>query len=255
MSDLQESLGMIPDKQTNVDIVFVIDVTRSMDPIIDMVKRTALSFRDLLEEKLKSSHHVINNLRIKVIWFRDFYYDGNQAYGESDFFELPEQKEDFHKYVESLEAKGGGDLPESSLEALTMAMRSDFVQTGDSRRHIIALFTDDGAHPLEDYDKLVEEAAKESCRPTMYPDNMPKDIEEFYRMWQKKDEETQEALGVYNLDPKGRRLVLFAPDAYPWNDLETDLEYVFRKPIEAGQGGKDLVSDDMAAMLAYSYAE
>ena len=104
MSDLQESLGMIPDKQTNVDIVFVIDVTRSMDPIIDMVKRTALSFRDLLEEKLKSSHHVINNLRIKVIWFRDFYYDGNQAYGESDFFELPEQKEDFHKYVESLEA-------------------------------------------------------------------------------------------------------------------------------------------------------
>lgn len=89
----------------------------------------------------------------------------------------------------------------------------------------------------------------------MYPDNMPKDIEEFYRMWQKKDEETQEALGVSNLDPKGRRLVLFAPDAYPWNDLETDLEYVFRKPIEAGQGGKDLVSDDMAAMLAYSYAE
>lgn len=77
-------------------------------------------------------------------------------------------------------------MPESSLEALTMAMRSDFVQTGDSRRHIIALFTDDGAHPLEDYDKLVEEAAKESCRPTMYPDNMPKDIEEFYRMWQKK---------------------------------------------------------------------
>ena len=56
----------------------------------------------------------------------------------------------------------------------------------------------------------------------------------------------QDALGCdgenTKLDATGRRLVLFAPNDYPWCDMEVDLSRVIRKDIEAGQGGSELVN-------------
>ena len=129
-----------------MDIVFVIDATRSMEPLIEKVKNATLVFHDGLAEALRENKRIIRNLRARVIWFRDFYFDGKYAYGESPFFLLPEEKEAFHDFVASIEAKGGYDAPESALEALTLAMRSDFVQEGDKKRHVIVLFTDEEAH-------------------------------------------------------------------------------------------------------------
>ena len=132
MTNMQEMLGSMGEGEegiaTNVDIVFVIDATRSMRTTIDMVKESALSFQDKLYDFMDEAKRSINNLRIKVVWFRDFYYDGNYAYDESKFFELPEEKEEFRDFVNGIHEAGGGDDPESGLEALTMAMRSDFVQ-------------------------------------------------------------------------------------------------------------------------------
>lgn len=259
MADLQDMLGSIGSSEegidTNVDIVFVIDATRSMQTTIDMVKASALSFQDNLSECLRGAGRIVRNLRIKVVWFRDFYYDGKYAFGESRFFELPEEKEDFHDFVTGINEAGGGDEPESALEALTLAMRSDFVQEGERKRHIIVLFTDAEAHAFEDYDRLTEEAAKKGCRPEMYPDNMPKSLTDFYNAWQG-NADHQEALGndgeVTKLDPRGRRLVLFAPNAYPWTDMEVELENTIRKTIEAGEGGAELDMGEVYSMIAYS---
>lgn len=259
MADMQDMLGSMGAAEegidTNVDIVFVIDATRSMQTTIDMVKASALSFHENLYDCLKNAGRIIKNLRIKVIWFRDFYYDGKYAYGESKFFELPEEKEDFHDFVTGINEAGGGDEPESALEALTLAMRSDFVQDGEKRRHIIVLFTDAEAHAFEDYDRLVEEAAPKGCKPEMYPENMPKDLAEFYNAWQG-NSMSQDALGsegeATKLDQNGRRLVLFAPNAYPWTDMEVELENTIRKPIEAGEGGAELDMGDVYSLIAYS---
>lgn len=137
MTNMQEMLGSMGEGEegiaTNVDIVFVIDATRSMKTTIDMVKESALSFQDKLYDFMDEAKRSINNLRIKVVWFRDFYYDGNYAYDESKFFELPEEKEEFRDFVNGIHEAGGGDDPESGLEALTMAMRSDFVQEGEKK--------------------------------------------------------------------------------------------------------------------------
>lgn len=50
MTNMQEMLGSMGEGEegiaTNVDIVFVIDATRSMRTTIDMVKESALSFQD-----------------------------------------------------------------------------------------------------------------------------------------------------------------------------------------------------------------
>lgn len=259
MADMRDMLGSIGAAgdgiDTNVDIVFVIDATRSMQTTIDMVKASTFSFQENLSECLKSAGRIIKNLRVKVIWFRDFYYDGKYAYGESRFFELPEEKEDFHEYVNEINEAGGGDEPESALEALILAMRSDFVQAGTKKRHIIVLFTDAQAHAFEDYDRLVEEAAKQGCKPEMYPENMPKDLAEFYNAWQG-NAMNQDALGsgseATKLDANGRRLVLFAPNAYPWTDMEVELEYTIRKPIEAGEGGSEIDMSEVYSMIAYS---
>ena len=258
MSDMQDMLGMSREMaegtDTNVDIVFVIDATRSMEPLIEKVKNATLVFHDGLTEALRENKRIIKNLRARVIWFRDFYFDGKYAYGESPFFLLPEEKEAFHDFVASIEAKGGYDAPESALEALTLAMRSDFVQEGDKKRHVIVLFTDEEAHSFEDREALTEEAAKLGCTPELYPENMPEDYKELANAWAG-NEETQTALGVdgqTKLDRSGRRLVIFAPDAYPLTDMEMEWENVIRVSMEQGGSGEDLDMADVYSMIAHS---
>ena len=252
----QEMLGASNvDIDTNVDIVFAIDATESMQPLIDKVKSLTLSFREELEKGLKENRRIIKNLRIKVIVFRDYYVDDKYAMEESQFFILPEEKQEFYNFVSQIKAGGGGDEPESGLEALALALRSDFVKDGDKNRHLIVLFTDAAAHPFEDYDELTAEAAKKGCKPTMYPKNMPKNISEFYNAWEG-NAMNQDALGCdgenTKLDADGRRIVLFAPNDYPWCDMEVNLSHVIRKDIEAGQGGSELEMNEVYTLIAYS---
>ena len=83
----QEMLGASNvDIDTNVDIVFAIDATESMQPLIDKVKSLTLSFREELEKGLKENRRIIKNLRIKVIVFRDYYVDDKYAMEESRFY-------------------------------------------------------------------------------------------------------------------------------------------------------------------------
>ena len=160
----QEMLGASNvDIDTNVDIVFAIDATESMQPLIDKVKSLTLSFREELEKGLKENRRIIKNLRIKVIVFRDYYVDDKYAMEESRFFILPEEKQEFYNFVSKIKAGGGGDEPESGLEALALALRSDFVKDGDKKRHVIVLFTDASAHPLEQQEDGVR---------SNYPSNM-----------------------------------------------------------------------------------
>ena len=248
---MQDMLGASAEKDglmlnTNVDIVFVIDATESMQPLIDKVKSLTLSFREELEKGLEKNKRKISGLRMKVIVFRDYYVDDAYALEESRFFILPEEKQDFYDFVSGIRAGGGGDEPESGLEALAVALRSKFVEEGDKKRHIIVLFTDASAHKSEQqFDGI----------PVNYPPEMFKNLGELYQAW----ESGQGALGASNsgnhlMDREAKRLVLFAPSVYPWNDLEIDLENVIRKELDKGNGGQDLDLDDVIALVSNSIA-
>ncbi|MDO5139430.1 MAG: vWA domain-containing protein [Oscillospiraceae bacterium] len=231
---------------TNVDIVFVIDATESMQPLIDKVKSLTLSFREELERGLEKNLRRINNLRIKVIVFRDYYVDDKYAMDESRFFILPDEKQDFYNFISKIRAGGGGDEPESSLEALALALRSDFVKVGDKKRHVIVLFTDASAHPFEQQKDGV---------PSNYPPKMFRSLADLYQTWGT----GQDALGVSTgfsaqMSKEAKRLVLFAPSLYPWNEMELDLENVIRKDMDKGNGGRDLDLDDVIALIANSIA-
>ncbi len=119
-----------------VDIVLCIDATASMGSIIERVKSSALKFYEDVSAKLKEKDKFIDSLRIKVISFRDYFVDGANAMQESPFFTLPQDKEGFTAFVTMIRADGGGDEPENGMEALALAMKSDWSKIGDRRRQV-----------------------------------------------------------------------------------------------------------------------
>src|ERR1035438_1025802 len=122
-----------------VDIAFCIDCTGSMSPIIDKVKDAALRFHDDLSSVMNEKSKSIDNLRVRVIAFRDYWADGSQAMLKSGFFNLPGEREKVLKFVKGCVATGGGDEPENGLEALALAIRSDWAKTSAKQRHLVVV--------------------------------------------------------------------------------------------------------------------
>lgn len=203
-----------------VDIVFCIDVTGSMTPIIDAVKANALRFYDDVQTNLTAKGKNVDELRVRVIAFRDFGADGDAAIEESPFFRLPGEQGLFSDFVNGLLAGGGGDAPESGLEAVALAANSPWTTRGDRRRQVVVVWTDAAAHPLE------PAAVPVDLRP-----RVPADFSALTDLW----EDAQGPLGA-----SSKRLILFAPDGPGWSDISGVWENVVHHPSQAGAGLSDV---------------
>lgn len=234
---------MFREIETNVDIVFVVDATEKMQVHIDKIKTTVLNFPHMLTDEFQKCRRHVNHLRCKVVWFRDFYRDGINALGESRFFSLPQEKCEYVHFVEDIRARGGCNKAASGLEALTLAMRSDFTQAGDRRRHIIILFSDSEAYAFEDHARHVEEAIEEGFSLDKYPADMPKTLSEFYGEWSP----LASPPGHRGLDFRSKRLVLITSESYPWTELESDFDACFREKID----GSNTNFDDILALCIH----
>ena len=203
-----------------VDIVFCIDVTGSMDPIIDAVKTNALRFYDDVQTNLVAKGKNVDELRVRVVAFRDLAADGEAAIQESPFYRLPDERSAFSGFFDGLVAEGGGDAPESGLEAVALAMNSQWTNRGDRRRQVVVVWTDQPAKPLD---------------PTLVPADLrsrvPGDFSALTDGW----EDTQGRLGA-----SSKRLILFAPDGPGWSDISAVWENVVHHPSQAGGGLSDV---------------
>ncbi|MBS1847640.1 MAG: VWA domain-containing protein [Actinobacteria bacterium] len=202
-----------------VDIVFVIDITGSMTPVIEQVKAGALSFHDRLLETMAAKDKYVSSLRLRVVVYRDYYDNPSDALFHTPFFRLPEEQEHFNTYVGALSADGGGDEPESGLEGLAVAFGSDWERGMDRRRHVVVLFTDASAHPLE---------ASQGRYVPGYPSDMPATFDELTDLW----DDPQGSMMEY----ASKRLLMYAPDVYPWNVISAYWDNVLHYPSAAGQG-------------------
>lgn len=81
----------------NVDIVMCIDATGSMSSIINEVKTNALSFYRKFVDAMNNECKSVQQLRIKVIAFRDYGCD-TEPMVESKFFVLDDESTDFHNF-------------------------------------------------------------------------------------------------------------------------------------------------------------
>lgn len=203
-----------------VDIVFCIDVTGSMTPILDQVKANALRFYSDVQSNLTAKGKNIDELRVRVVAFRDIVADGEAALQESPFFPLPADQAGFSGFVNGLVPEGGGDAPESGLDATALAMTSPWTTRGDRRRQVIVVWTDQPAHTLD-----------ASVTPAALADRVPTDFSALTDMW----EDPQGPLGS-----SSKRLILFAPDGPGWSDISGVWENVVHHPSQAGGGLSDI---------------
>ncbi len=199
-----------------VDIVFCIDVTGSMTPILDAVKANALRFYEDVQTNLTAKGKIVDELRVRVVAFRDLIADGEAALAESPFFLLPAEQAGFSDFVGGLRAEGGGDAPESGLEAVALAVNSDWTTRGDRRRQVVVVWTDQPAHPLDP-----------TAVPADVQPRIPGDFSALTDLW----EDAQGPLGS-----SSKRLILFAPDGPGWSDISGVWENVVHHPSQAGGG-------------------
>jgi hypothetical protein len=226
-----------PSLQYAVDIVMCVDVTQSMAPILEDVKRSALSFPTRLAAEMHAKGRGISSLRLKVIAFRDFGDRADDALVETEFFRMPVEMPGFERSVASLRPIGGGDEPESGLEALALAIESDWETGLDRRRHVIVVFTDASAHPLGDPTQTGAHT---------YPHGLPSTMDELFARWG--HGQSRHAV----MENSAKRLLLFAPETFPWNDIADDWNNTLFFPSVAGEGLEEWEMSEIISTIASS---
>lgn len=218
---------------TNVDIVFAIDATGSMSPCLKQTTAVAADLLPRIQAALGDKKRRVDQLRTKVIAFRDYYCD-SEPMVESPFYEHPGQEDEFRAFLDRIDATGGGDAPENALEALYQAIKSDWVETGAKRRHIVVLMTDTAPHPL---DHPKRKTAKG------YPADMPKDLTGLMLAWDD---------GQGKLNSNARRMAIFAPEDKVWRGIANTWELVSYMPCRAAAGLADADMDVVVKWIAES---
>lgn len=207
----------------NVDMVFCIDATGSMNHVIDTVKNNALNFYRDVVDSMELKQKSINTMRVRVVIFRDYVADKEKAMLTTRFFTLPDEEREFEAAVSSVVAHGGGDAPEDGLEALAYAIRSDWNPEGLKRRNIIVLWTDAPTHEIGFGSKMPN-----------YPKGMPASFSELTEWW---GDEQMESPFIKNA---AKRLILFAPDQPYWTDIVNSWNNVIHYPSVAGAGLQEM---------------
>ena len=240
----------------SVDLVFCIDATGSMRQIMDKIKQLAIALPKNLTDAVKKAGKNMRRIRVKVIDFADFKSEGKDAIHESPFYNASNQivqiinEFDSIKMVNDLgEGRGGDEIPENALEAIWLAMNSDFTEErpDEDIRQIILVFTD--ASPLN-----FQERAR-------YPGyaryNFPARVSEMRALWGKyyggelqlKPPSTDEEIETYlktKLAPGCARMLLYAPlgelAGHSW-DYVSSWERVSTFPVVPYDGCLELVVD------------
>ncbi len=220
-----------------IDIVLCVDTTNGMQPFIQKLQTAAQCFYEQVKKAYEVEGKELSSLRVKFIMFKDFLASEADPMKESKFFTLPAENEVFAEFVNSIEARGCEDAPVCALEAVTLALKSDWTKASDSLyRQYIFVCTDGVVQPLQ--------AGASDPR---YPQGMPKDLDELAARWEGTDQYFESSYS-----PKAGRLVVFASSAKPWIEMKGWNRYWF-DPIEQGNGLQEIeishVIDIMAGEL------
>ena len=210
------------DNILTVDVVMCIDVTGSMSGIINTVKDNAMSFYDAFNQKCVDNGIELSGLNNTVIAFQDKNVDGDRWWMQSEKYQLPEQRDLFDAFVSDLYADGGGDAPESGLEALDGAfdLLTDAIDDG-YHRQVVILWTDAPFLKTSDYTDL--------------------NVEDLEKKW--------------NTLSSGRRLILFAPsydygsNGGNWAELDGWKNLIHSTEIQSSFYDFDYVLDNIIGEL------
>jgi molecular chaperone DnaK len=131
-----------------VNIVFLIDTTGSMDTYINGVKDRAIEFSDILASKGAQ-------FRLGLVGFGDL----NEKEKPS-VYSFTEDVLRFQKQVKNIPRTYGGDIPESSLDAVETGVELINASRGEIAKNIFILITDAPPHVPTRSGKSVEDICK-----------------------------------------------------------------------------------------------
>jgi Mg-chelatase subunit ChlD len=138
-----------------VDIIFVMDITESMQPYIDAVKQNIIQFAQDLAANNR-------DYRLGLVTFEDYvvsqYPDCNCEYRNT----MTSDVQKFIGWVGSLHAGGGGDIPEDQLDGLAYAASFPFRPAAQG---IVILITDAPSHKAGDGPDRSGDAAYQAHHP------------------------------------------------------------------------------------------
>ncbi|MBI5409175.1 MAG: VWA domain-containing protein [Nitrospirae bacterium] len=124
-----------------MDIVFCIDATGSMQPCIDAIKSNLATFVSNLTVET-GRKQIVPDWRARIIYFRDLNADKDALKADYPFVS---SEGELRKQIDDIAAEGGGDAPESILDALYVALSKS--EWRDNALHAVIAFTD--APPIE----------------------------------------------------------------------------------------------------------
>lgn len=148
IKNINESLNkniIIIKDQSRLDLLFIMDITNSMDTYLDQVKTHLLNIIKEIRDKCAGV-----NIFSGFIGYKDF---SDIEFGEQYInLELTEDYESIEQNIRYLQAEGGGDIPEDLCGALELAKNK--IWKGKSRFAI--LVTDSPCHGKQYYDNQEE---------------------------------------------------------------------------------------------------
>lgn len=136
------------------DIVFLVDVTGSMAPIIDALRRNIEVFVDSLSQGDANNAAPVKDWRGKVVGYRDIDHAESEGLPWIEDHPFVRDAVALKAQLGTLQAQGGGDEPESLLDALytiaTMEATPKGAQSEDPNRwryrseaaRVVVVFTD-----------------------------------------------------------------------------------------------------------------
>ena len=138
------------------DIVFLMDATGSMQRCIDGLKRNVESFIDFLTTGAGNTVSPVKDWRARVVGFRDVETDGAKWFVDNPFVR---DAIALKAQLAALTAEGGGDEPESLLDAIFMVSKAGQTDKGapedparwryrSAAARVVVVFTDASYKPV-----------------------------------------------------------------------------------------------------------
>lgn len=136
------------------DVVFLIDVSGSMAPIIDALRRNIEAFVDSMSAGDSNNAAPVRDWRAKVVGYRDIEAAETEGVEWLEVHPFVRDKAALKAQLAALRAQGGGDEPESLLDALykvaTMEASPKGAQSEDANKwryrsdaaRVVVVFTD-----------------------------------------------------------------------------------------------------------------
>lgn len=176
-----------------IDLVHVVDTTGSMRLVLDYVKSVVLTMHEDLIDVAGLRGYRDLAVRVRLVAFRDLADDRHPPLVVTPMLTFPDDLSEFEGAVNGLEPVGGRDDPESSLDALSIALASPWTARAGERRHVVVLHTDASAHRPSADQRATSLGAVS-------------DLPGLSAQWMA-------------LDPESKRMFICAPDCNPWLDV------------------------------------